>query len=79
MTLGDNMKSYEIIRMLREDNDKKQAEIAKLLGIDQSYYSKYERGIRPFTAEQIRTLALYFQVSADYILGIPKGLKYPQR
>ncbi|MBR5452151.1 MAG: helix-turn-helix transcriptional regulator [Clostridia bacterium] len=73
------MKSYEIIRMLREDNDKKQEEIAKLLGIDQSYYSKYERGIRPFTAEQIRKLSLYFKVSADYLLGLPKGLNHPER
>ncbi len=64
------MEYYERIKGLREDRDIKQIEIAKLLGTDQSYYSKYERGIHPMTAIQIKKIALYFNVSADYILGI---------
>lgn len=72
------MEYYERIKGLREDRDIKQIEIAKLLGTDQSYYSKYERGIHPMTAIQIKKLAEFFNVTADYILGIsdnPKPLK----
>ena len=39
------MKSYnEIIRELREDNDKTQKEIADYLGTTQQVYSRYEKG-----------------------------------
>ena len=67
------------IRELREDNDKKQIEIANLLETSQSYYSKYERGIRPLPIEHLIKLALFYGVSTDYILGLPKGLKHPER
>lgn len=39
------MHYYERIRELRQDRDKTQTEIAEYLQIDQSYYSKYERGL----------------------------------
>lgn len=72
------MKYNERIRALREDHDLKQADIAKILNTDQSYYSKYEKGLRPLPLEHLRTLCLYYGVSADYILGLPKGLEWPK-
>ena len=39
------MKNYnDRLRELREDNDLKQKDIAKLLGINQQVYSRYELG-----------------------------------
>ena len=67
------------IRELREDNDKTQKEIAEVLNIDQSYYSKYEKGIRELPLHHLFTLCKFYGVSADYILGLPKGLKYIER
>ena len=64
------MEYYERIRAIREDRDMKQSEVAAVLGTDQSYYSKYERGVHPMTAVQIKKLALFFNVSADYLPGI---------
>lgn len=72
------MHFYERIRELREDNDKTQAEIAKLINIGQSYYSKQERNEKPFQINQIITLCNYYGVSADYVLGLPKGLEWPR-
>ncbi len=72
------MKYYERIRAMREDNDLNQGDIAKVLKTDRSYYGKYERGLHPMTAEQIKTLAIYYNVSADYLLGIidePRKIK----
>lgn len=68
----------KIIRELREDNDKTQAEIGEIIGVPQSYYSKQELGLKPFKVEQIIQLAKYYNVSADYILGLPKGLQWPR-
>ena len=76
------MKVAERIRALREDNDKQQNEIANILKTSQSYYSKYENGVRPLPAAHIYTLAQYYNVSADYILGLidePKPLKEGRR
>lgn len=72
------MHFYERIRELREDSDKTQAEIAKLINVGQSYYSKQERNEKPFQINQIITLCNYYGVSADYILGLPKGLSWPR-
>ena len=70
---------YEILRDLREDNDKTQKEIAGFLGIDQSYYSKYEKGKREMPIHHIVKLCEYYKVSADYILGLSYDLKHPER
>ena len=72
------MHFYERLRELREDNDKTQAEIAKLINVGQSYYSKQERNEKPFQIDQIITLCNYYGVSADYVLGLPRGLEWPR-
>ena len=70
------MKYYEILRNLRIDHDKSQAEIAKLLQTTQTYYSKYELGKHPLPIDHLITLCNYYHVSADYILGLPEDLPY---
>ena len=61
---------YQRIRDLREDNDLTQEDVAKILGTSRSYYGRYERGLHPMTADQIKILAQYYNVSSDYILGL---------
>ena len=75
---GDYVEYYERIRALREDADKTQSEIAAFLGIRQNYYSEQERGRKPFQIKQIKALCEYYHVSADYILGLSKGLPWPK-
>ena len=70
---------YKRIRELREDHDRKQKEIADILNISQQQYSLYENGNRDIKTEQIIKLCLFYNVSADYILGLPKGMPYPDR
>lgn len=72
------MSYLDKIKELRTDNDKTQKEIAALLKVGQSYYSKQERGNKPFQVEQIIQIAKYYHVSADYILGLPRGLDWPR-
>ena len=70
------MQYYEKIRNLRIDHDKSQAEIAAILNTTQTYYSKYVLGKHPLPVHHLITLCQYYQVSADYILGLPEGLPY---
>ena len=72
------MNYNERIRGLREDQNKNQTDIAKILGTSQSYYSEYELGKRQLPIEHLKTLCLYYKVSADYLLGLPKGLTWPR-
>ena len=58
------------LKDLREDFDKKQYEIAKLLNITRQQYSLYELGKRDIPAEYIKKLAKYYNTSSDYILEI---------
>lgn len=54
---------------LRIDNDLKQSDVAKKLGISQQYYSEYEKGNRELPIRHLKTLCEYYNISADYILG----------
>lgn len=72
-----NMKYNERIRALRENIGKNQTEIAKILGTSQSYYSEYELGKRELPIKHLIALCQYYQVSADWILGIKN--KAPKR
>lgn len=67
---------YQRLTDLREDADLKQEAIAKLLGTSQTQYSRWERGEREIPVHHLATLALYYQVSTDYILGLPEGMPY---
>ena len=61
---------------LRQDRNKTQDEIAKLLKTTQPQYSRYEKGNRDLPLEKLVFLCKYYNVSADYILGLPEGLPY---
>lgn len=60
----------QIIRDLREDNDLKQSDLAKVLSVSQQYYSKYEMGQYELPIRHIITLAKFYNISADYLLGL---------
>ncbi len=65
------MKTYiERIRELREDRDLKQKEVAQILKTTQQVYSRYEMGITEIPIRHIITLAKFYNVSTDYILGL---------
>ncbi len=64
------MHLYRRLRDLREDQDKTQEEIASLLGIQQTQYSRYERGDRELPMHHFLTLARYYGVSLDYLAGL---------
>lgn len=60
---------FQRLRDLREDADLTQREVADLLGIQQTVYSRYERGYQTIPLEHLLVLADYYHVSTDYLLG----------
>jgi transcriptional regulator with XRE-family HTH domain len=72
------MSVYQRLKDVRQDADKSQEEIAKIIGTSQSYYAQYENGKRAIPFERMVDLAKYYNVSLDYLAGLidkPRKLK----
>ena len=69
---------YKRIRDLREDRDMNQTQIAKILGMSQTGYSKYETGENDLPTAILVKLARFYNTSIDYLLGETDEIKrYP--
>ena len=60
----------ERLRNIREDLDMTQQEVADLIPMNQSNYSKLERNIQQPSLPQLIRLAEIFNVTIDELLGI---------
>ena len=63
---------------IREDNDLKQSDIAKILETTQQQIHKYETGKQMMGIDKYIKLARYYNISLDYLTGltdIPKPLE----
>ena len=67
------------LTQLRQDRDISQKEIAKILNCQQSAISKYELRRADYKISDIIKLCNYYNVSADYILGLSDNMPYPAR
>ena len=66
---------FQRLRDMREDFDLKQQNIADLLGIQQTVYSRYERGARTIPLEHLLKLAELYNVSLDFLTGRTNDMK----
>ena len=60
---------YQRIRDLREDKDWNQTQVAKMLSMSQTGYSKYETGENDIPTQVLIKLARIYETSIDYLLG----------
>ena len=60
---------YPRLRDLREDRDMTQTQLAKMLGMSQTGYSKYETGENDIPTQVLIKLARFYNTSVDYLLG----------
>lgn len=67
-TVRDRM-YFQRLRDLREDADLSQKQVAALLGIQQTVYSRYERGFQTIPLEHLLTLADFYHVSTRLPIG----------
>lgn len=61
---------YPRIRDLREDKDLSQTKLAKIIGMSQTGYSKYETGENDIPTNILIKLAQLHETSVDYLLGL---------
>lgn len=64
MTLGEK------IRNAREDKDLSQLDMAKLIPMNQSNYSKIERNIQEPSIEQLRRICQILKLDPRYLLDL---------
>lgn len=70
---------YRRIRDLREDRDLNQTQVAAMLGMSQTGYSKYETGENDIPTWALIKLAEYYGTSIDYLLDLTSEQKpYPK-
>ena len=69
---------YSRIRDLREDKDMNQTQIAKMLGMSQTGYSKYETGENDIPTDVLIKLANFYNTSIDYLLGKTDNKRKPR-
>lgn len=58
---------------LRIERDIQQGELANAIHLHQSVLNRIEKGTRPARDIEIRDMAKFFQVSADFLLGIERA------
>lgn len=67
------------IKEIREDNDYKQIDIAKILKVTQAQYCRYEIGANSIPVEKLVILANFYNTSVDYLIGLTDERKpYPK-
>ena len=71
---------YRRLRDLREDRDLLQRDLANYLQCTQVSYSHYELGKRDIPTDVLIKLAIFYQTSTDYLLGLTDEKRpYPKR
>jgi len=58
------------IEDLRVDNDLTQQDVANILHCQREVYRRYEKGTRELPLSYAITLAKYYKVSLDYLVGL---------
>jgi len=69
----------EKIRFLRESMEINQTQLGEKLHMTQRKISYIECGKYEPSIDDIIALCRFFKVSADYLLGLPKGMPYPNK
>lgn len=76
---GDTSMRFPRIRNIREDNDLTQRDMAEYLSCSQVAYSYYELGRRSIPLDLLIKIALFYDTSIDYLLGITDCIKPYER
>lgn len=67
------------LKVLRDSKNLSQSEIAKIFGISQSTYLKYEDGSLDIPGDLLKAIAVFYDTNIDYVLYITNIKKpYPR-
>ena len=74
-----NLNFGEKIKYLREEAGLNQTQLGSAVNMTQRKVSYIECGKYEPSIEDIILLCKFFNVSADFLLGLPKDMNYPKR
>ena len=63
---------------IRIDHDESQRQLAAAIGYHQVQIARYETGHNTPPIAYLVTFCQHYHVSADYLLGLPRGLDWPR-
>ena len=66
---------YERIRNLRIDRGLTQEGVAAYLNVKQNTYSQYEIGVLNYPLDVVIKLAVFYDTSVDYLVGLTDEIK----
>lgn len=67
---------FRRLKDLREDNDLTQTKMAKILGVSQSNYARWETKLKIIPLNKLNDFCNYFHVSMDYVIGLTNNKEY---
>lgn len=70
------MKNFDNLLFLKDRNGFTNIEMAKIIGISDSQYSKYEKGKEIIPLKHLISYSDYFDVSVDYLLELTSAKKH---
>jgi len=73
MTFGEK------IKLLRESRELTQTQLGKAVNMTQRKVSYIEKGTYEPGLSDICSFCRFFNISADYLLGLPQSMNYPKR
>lgn len=79
MEVGNSLRTevlkYERIRNLRIDRGLTQESVAAYLNVKQNTYSQYEIGVLNYPLDVVIKLAVFYDTSVDYLVGLTDEMK----
>ncbi len=72
------MEINQRINDLIEDGNIQVQELAEIMGVTRQQIARWRKGTSEPGAYKIKQLCKIYRVSADYILGLPRGLDWPR-
>ena len=80
MRMRTEILKYGRIRDIRIDRGLTQEQVAQVLHVSQNTYSQYEIGTARYPLDAVVTLAEFYGVSVDYLVGLTdEPAPYPRR
>ncbi len=74
MSFGKNLKALRCAKL----PPLTQSDLANAIGVTQRKISFLETGASEPSLRDIAAICRYFNVSADYLMGLPKNMDYPE-